>query len=77
MSEQRGAFEELAVLIAAEPDMARRIVAEHVADRYGRCRACCTHSCPVPHPCVLAAAAERVLIDGPRPVVRRVAGPGR
>lgn len=61
MPEQPGVFEALAVLIGSEPDMARRIVAEHVADRYGRCRACCTHSCTVYHPCVLATAAERVL----------------
>lgn len=49
----------LVVLIAGEPGMARRMLADHADDGAGRCSGCRWHNRPTPrHPCVLQVHAE-------------------
>jgi hypothetical protein len=57
----------LVVLIATQPGMAGRMLAEHADDGTGRCRSCQWHNRPrPPFPCVLhvhAEAADRLHRD--------------
>lgn len=49
----------LVVLIAGQPGMARRMLAEHVDDGTGHCRVCRWHARPAADfPCVLRTHAE-------------------
>lgn len=61
VSDQRNTAEELAILLAAQPDMLAKLLAEHQDDGRGHCRVC-TNGGQHGHqswPCNIAAAAQR------------------
>lgn len=58
----------LVALIAAEPGMAERLLAEHADDGTGRCRVCSAgaQTGRYRHPCAIRLAADEVRRGGAR-----------
>lgn len=70
-AQRRTLVEEFAVLLARQPDLARRLLVRHVDDGTGRC-AGCRDQHPPAWPCVLAGLTTRAAEMEDRGI-----GPGR